>query len=70
VNIIGISQSIIWFCDCCLGSGLGKVVIFCCTHIVPPTRIGKIKYLSGVARSSQRKWLPRGTSEKTGDQEA
>ena len=28
-NISGISQSIILLIDCCLGSAVGKVIIFC-----------------------------------------
>lgn len=41
-NIRGISQSIVRLIDCCLGSAVGMVIIFCWIHIVPPTRMGMI----------------------------
>jgi len=66
---MGIIQSIIWLWDCCCGSVLCTVVIFCCTHIEAPTRRGKIINLSGEDRSSQRNRLSRGTREKPSDQE-
>ena len=48
------------FCDCCLGSADGGVVSFCCIHVEAPTRMGKAGVGSGLARSSQRKWLLKG----------
>ena len=38
-NISGISQVSILFMDCCLGSDVGIVDIFCCIHIVAATNI-------------------------------
>jgi len=42
-NIIGIIHSIILPCACCFGSAVVGVTIFCCAHMVPPTRIGSIR---------------------------
>jgi hypothetical protein len=58
-NIMGISQSIILACCCCLGSVVGVMTIFCCTHIVPPTKIASS--ISPDARLSQRNLLGRGS---------
>ena len=68
-NINGIIHSIIWLWACCWGSVVGGVIIFCWTHIVPPTRMGNNSHLSDIARSSQRKLLFNGTREKTAGQE-
>ena len=38
-NINGISQTSILFMDCCLGSDVGTVDIFCNTHTVAATSI-------------------------------
>lgn len=52
----GIIQSIILFIDACLGSVDPLVIIFCCTHIEPPTRMGRSTLEgSGSERSSHRK---------------
>ncbi len=64
-NISGIIQSIIRPCVCWAGSLLVGVTIFCWSHIVPPTRTGSTRLLSGTAKSSQRKRLSSGTSENT-----
>jgi len=66
-NIIGIIHSIMLACDCCLGSAVGVITIFCCTHIVPPTR--SAKRVSPVARFNQRNSLFNGSVEYTTDQE-
>ena len=39
---IGIIHSIIFWLDCCRGSGEGVIVIFCCTQVDAATRMGKI----------------------------
>lgn len=39
-NITGIIHSIIVWLDCCLGSGEGMVVIFCCTQVEAATSSG------------------------------
>ena len=64
-NIRGIIQSIIRFVDSCLASAAGIVVIFCISHIDPPTSTGSTGVLSGRARSSQRKELSRGMTSWT-----
>jgi hypothetical protein len=66
-NISGSIHSIIRLWVCWLGSALSGVTIFCCSHIVPPTRMGIRNSGSGLARSSQRNWLCRGTCENTTD---
>ena len=38
-NISGISQTSMLFMDCCLGSDVGTVDIFCSTHILAATSI-------------------------------
>jgi len=68
-NISGIIHSIIRLCACCRGSAEVGVTIFCCSHIVPPTRIGSMSSLSGVARFSHRKLLYSGSTEYTMGQE-
>jgi len=64
-NIIGIIHSIIWFCDCCLGSAVEVITIFCCTHMAPPTKTANKKVWSGTAKFSQRNLLPTGNVEYT-----
>jgi len=66
-NIIGIIHSIIWLCDRCLGSAVDGVTIFCCSHIVPPTKMARI--ILPVARFNQRNSLFKGTIEYTTGQE-
>lgn len=65
-NIRGIIQIIILFVDCCCGSAVGTVDIFCNTNIEAATRTGRMKYplggTSGWARLSQRKFGFRGTA--------
>ena len=69
-NINGIIHSIIWLVDCCRGSAVGIVVIFCMMNIDAPTATGRIGVLSGTARSSHRNELSRGTTSCTlGNQE-
>ena len=63
-NITGIIQSIIWLVDCCRGSALGIVVIFCMMNIDAPTRTGSKKG-SGTARSNHRNELFSGTTSCT-----
>lgn len=42
-NMMGIIHNIILFIDCCRGSPPpGIMVIFCCTHMLPPTRMGNM----------------------------
>ena len=60
-NIRGIIQSIIRLVDACLGSTEGMLVIFCIRNMEPPTRTGRTG-VSGVARSSHRKELFKGTT--------
>jgi len=62
-NNSGISHSIILPCACCLGSAVGVIVIFCCTHMAAPTRIGSISILSGTARFNHRNLSLKGTIE-------
>jgi YidC/Oxa1 family membrane protein insertase len=59
-NIKGIIHNIIRFVDACLSSMAGIVVIFCMNHMETPTKTGKTQYLSGTARSNQRKLLSSG----------
>ena len=55
-NISGIIHSIMRFVDACRASADGMVVIFCMTHIDPPTRIGITKGDgSGCPRSIHKK---------------
>ena len=64
-NIRGIIQSIILLVDCCLGSAVGIVVIFCMTNMDTPTATGSIGVGSFTARSSQRNELFSGTTSCT-----
>ena len=59
-NMSGIIHSIILFMDCCFGSDVGMVDIFCCIHIDRATRMAIMKYLSGCPRSSQRNFAFKG----------
>ena len=62
-NIIGIIHNIILFIDCCLGSPPDIMVIFCCTHMLPPTRMGNTTFNgSGWPRFIHRKFSFRGTN--------
>ena len=68
-NIRGIIHSmIIWVC-CCCGDVETAGVIFCISHIDPPTntgsRIGIVSWLAYCARSIQRKELSSGTTPCT-----
>ena len=68
----GIIHSIMLFCWACRGSAVGRMVIFCCTHMEMPTRRGSIGNGSvcGMARSMPRNVLSRGTDRCTiGSQE-
>ena len=60
-NINGIIQIMVLLIDCCLGSAVGRVDIFCKTHIDAPHRMARIKYVSGTPRLSQRNFALRGT---------
>jgi len=64
---MGIIHSIILLCVCCLGSAVGDITIFCCTHIVPPTR--SARNMSPLARFNQRKLFSSGRVEYTIGQE-
>ena len=64
-NINGIIQSIMRLVDSCLESTAGMVLIFCMANMEPPTRMGRMGVLSGVARSSHRKELSRGITSCT-----
>ena len=64
-NISGISHSIILLCACCLGSAVDTIDIFCCIHMVAPTRIGSIRILSGIARFNHRNLSLKGIIEYT-----
>jgi len=62
----GIIHSIILFIDACFGSVDPLVIIFCCTHIEPPTRMGRSTLEgSGSERSSHRKPLFSGIASWT-----
>ena len=64
---MGIIHSIMVWLDCCLGSGDGVMVIFCCTQVDAATRMGRIiGEGSGSARLSQRKLSLRGAAEWMG----
>ena len=69
-NIMGIIHSIILFVDSCCGVVAGVVVIFCITHMDPPTNTA-MKYvardLSARARSRPMNWLSKGTTWCTTD---
>ena len=60
-NITGIIHCIIRFICICLGSVDTVAIIFCCTHMDPPTSNGSITLVgSGSERSNHRKPLFRG----------
>ncbi len=62
-NITGIIHCIIRFICICLGSVDGFAIIFCCTHIEPPTSNGSMILVgSGSDRSNHRKPLFSGTA--------
>ena len=59
-NIRGMNHSIIWFMDFCWGPPLTGI-IFCCSHMEPPTRMGRATWVgSRSARFSHRNWGSRG----------
>jgi len=64
----GIIHSIILLCACCFGSAVVGVTIFCCAHIVAPTRIAKIK-LGSARFNNPRNILSKGSVEYTIGQE-
>jgi hypothetical protein len=66
-NISGIIHSIIRLCIACLGSATVGVAIFCCSHMVPPTRMAS--NVSGVAKFNHRNLFSRGNREYTMGQE-
>ena len=73
-NIRGIIHSIMLLVWACLGSVVGIVIIFCWTHMEPPTRMGIRKgilsSLAGPDRLIHRNWLLKGTASFTnGSQE-
>lgn len=54
-SIIGIIHSIIFWLDCCRGSTVGVMVIFCCTQVEAATSSGTmITERSGSARSNHK----------------
>ena len=62
-NITGIIHCIIRFICICLGSVDGFAIIFCCTHIDPPTSNGSMILVgSGSDRSNHRNPLFSGTA--------
>ena len=63
VNIAGIIHSIMLLVDCCWGSAVGMVLIFCCTHMEAPTRTGNIGVGSGFSSCSHKKSLFIGMAE-------
>ena len=63
VNISGIIHSIILLCARCFGSAVDVITIFCCAHIVAPTRIASRKL--GSARLNPRNLSLKGTIEYT-----
>lgn len=71
-NIIGIIQSMIWFVCACRGSDVSGVIIFCWTHIEPPTSTGSAKlsgtgaYWTKSTRSIPANWLSSGTTARAG----
>ncbi len=73
-NIRGIIHSIMLLVWACLVSVVGMVIIFCWTHMEPPTRMGSKKGILSAwaepARSIHRKLLFTGTALLTrGSQE-
>ena len=74
-NIIGSIHNMIWLVDCCFGSVGRLMVVFCVSHMVPPTRTGSKMLIGGVCvetrptRSMPRKSELRGTDEAAGFQE-
>ena len=65
-SMMGIIHSIICEVDCCLGSTEGVVVIFCWTHVEPPTSSGITRLVgSGSARFIHRNPLFSGTASCT-----
>ena len=68
-NMRGSIHSIILLVCACCGVAEGMVVIFCITHMEPPTRMGSKKgaglLAENLARSIQRKELSRGTASLT-----
>ena len=66
-NMSGIIHSIIRLCVACLGSAAVGIAIFCCSHMVPPTKIAR--NVSGVAKFNHRNLFPRGSREYTTGQE-
>ncbi len=65
---IGIIHSIIRCVLCWLGSALGIMDIFCCTHMVTPDRTGSTKVGSFSPKSSQRKARSTGAAPAIGSQ--
>lgn len=57
----GITTSIVRPWAACLGSVAAGETIFCCTHMVAPTRIARKK--SGTDRSIHRKLFSNGSAE-------
>lgn len=53
-NITGIIHSIIRLVDACCSVAAGMVVIFCISHIDPPTRTGRRKGIGFAADTSAR----------------
>ena len=66
-NIKGIIHSIIRLCACILGSAAAVIDIFCCTHMVPPTRRAIVRL--GTLKSSQRNLFDKGSVEYSTGQE-
>lgn len=64
--MMGIIHSIILLVDSCCGDVAGIEVIFCITHIDPPTRIGRRGaaglLIENLARSIHRKEPSNGTA--------
>ena len=58
---MGIIQSIMLFMLFWRGSPAGVVTIFCCTHMLTPTRTGRTGIVAGWARFIPRKSPLRGT---------
>ena len=63
-SITGIMYSIIFWLDCCRGSGEGMVVIFCCTQVEAATSSGMMnrKGFGLTPRWIPRKLSPRGAA--------
>ena len=68
-SIKGIIQSIIVYVCCCCGSADGLDIIFCCTHVETPTRIGSqiwnIFSPAGFAKSIHKACVLTGTASLT-----